>query len=106
MFSAVGLVLGLGLGLWLKRWWIVVVLLLIGLAVSTIGWQAAWFADEDTPASGGALLFELVICAPVAVGAAMGVYAMRSRGRKRHDDGSTLPVIGVVRDPGSESRQS
>ena len=85
--------IGLGLGIWLKSWRLVVALVLVGLVVSIVGWQEAWFADEDTPALGGALVFGLIICAPIAMGAALGVCLMRSSVRRSGDDGSTLPVV-------------
>jgi hypothetical protein len=97
-FAAPALVIGLLLGIAVKRWWIVVVLAVVGVVLSTIGWQAAWFADEDTPAFGGALLFVLSICAPIAAGAGLGVYLVRSRARSRDVEGSSLPIVG----PGSD----
>lgn len=93
LFAAPALLIGLGLGVWLNSWRVVVALVVVGLVVSMVGWRAAWFADEDTPALGGALVFELIICAPIAIGAGVGVYLIRSRVRRRRDDESTLPVI-------------
>lgn len=100
MFSAAALLIGLGLGIWLKSWHLVVVLVVVGLLLSIVGWQADWFSDEDTPALGGALLFELFICAPLAVGAGLGVYLLRSSARRKGDGGSTLPI-----EPPSDARR-
>jgi hypothetical protein len=97
VFAAPALFIGLLLGIWLKRWRVVLVLVIVGLIVFAVGWQAAWFADEDTPALGGALLIELFIFAPIALGAAVGVYLMRSRAGTRGVEGSSLPIVG----PGS-----
>jgi hypothetical protein len=69
-------------------------LVFVGLAVSIVGWQTGWFADEDTPALGGAILFEMMVGAPIAIGAGLGVYVMRARSRRRRDEYSTLPIIG------------
>lgn len=91
---APAILVGLGLGLWLKTWRVVIILLVVGLVVSIIGWAAGWFADEDTPALGGALIFEVIVCLPVAIGAWAGVYVARSRARARPEDGSSLPIIG------------
>ena len=89
-------VVGLGLGIWLKRWRVVVALVLLGVAASIVGWKADWFGDVDTggdfTAGGGALVFWLTICAPFAVGAALGVFMME-RVRRQRDDSSTLPVV-------------
>jgi len=96
LYVAAPIVVGLGLGIWLKRWRVVVVLVLLGLAVSIIGWRADWFGDTasggDFTAGGGALVFWLIICAPLAIGAALGVWMMR-RVRRAGDDSSTLPVV-------------
>ena len=94
---------GLGLGAWFKRWRVVGILILIGVAVSVAGWRADWFADVNTggdfTAGGGALVFWLIICLPLAVGAALGVVLMRSEARARPEHSSTLPVVPP---PGSE----
>ena len=62
-----------------------VALVLFGLAVSIVGWRASWFGDVDTggdfTAGGGAFVFWLIICLPLAVGAALGVFVMRSKAR-------------------------
>jgi hypothetical protein len=97
MSSVAALLIGLGLGIWLKSWRLVVALALVGLALSIVGWQANWFSDVETggdfTAGGGAFVFWLFACLPLAVGAALGVYVARSSGRRRSDDTSTLPVI-------------
>jgi hypothetical protein len=97
MYSAAALLLGVGLGLWLKSWRVVLALVLVGLAVSIVGWQAGWFGDVDTggdfTAGGGAFVFWLFACLPLAVGAALAVSVARSGGRRRRDVDSTLPVI-------------
>lgn len=106
MYSAAGLLIGLGIGIWLKNWRVVVALVLVGLAVSIVGWQANWFGDVqsggDFTAGGGAFVFWLFICLPLAVGAALGVYVARSSGRRRRDEDSTLPVIAP---PGNRRRR-
>ena len=56
-----------------------------GVVISIVGWQAAWFADHETPALGGAIVFELLIGAPIAIGAGLGVYLIRSRGSLKRD---------------------
>lgn len=105
MYSAAALLIGLGLGLWLKRWRMVLVLVLVGLAISIVGSQANWFGDVDTggdfTAAGGAIVFWLFACLPLALGAALGVYVARSGGRRRRDEDSTLPVVAP---PGSRRR--
>lgn len=97
MYSAAALFIGLGLGIWLKSWRLVAALVLVGLAVSIVGWRANWFGDVDTggdfTAGGGAFVFWLFTCLPLAVGAALGGYVARSSGRRRRDEDSTLPVI-------------
>lgn len=96
-FSAAALLIGLGLGLWLKSWRLVAVLVAIGLAVSMVGWAGGWFTDVDTggdfTAFGGALVFWLFLCLPIAVGAALGVAVPRSSRRRQQDQASTLPVV-------------
>ena len=92
-FAGPALLIGLGLGIWLRSWRLVAALVAIGLTVAVVGWRAAWFADEDIPALGGAIVFELILSAPVAIGAALGVYLGRGRQRQR-SNGSTLPVSG------------
>jgi hypothetical protein len=93
VFAAPALFIGLVLGIWLKRWRVVLGLVIVGLVVFAVGWQAAWFDDEDTPALGGALLVELFIFAPGALGAAVGVYLVRSRRGRREVEGSSLPIV-------------
>jgi hypothetical protein len=97
MYFAAALLIGVGLGVWLKSWRLVVALVLVGLAISTVGWQANWFSDVDTggdfTAGGGAFVFWLFACLPLAVGAALSVYVARSSGRRRRNQDSTLPVI-------------
>lgn len=96
-FSAAALLIGLGLGLWLKSWRLVAALVVAGLAVSTIGWLAGWFADVnsggDFTAFGGALVFWLLVCLPLAVGAVLGVCVVRSSRRRPPDHASTLPIV-------------
>lgn len=94
VFAAPALFIGLVLGIWPKRWPVVLGLVIVGLVVFTVGWQAAWFDDEDTQALGAALLVELFILAPVALGAAVGVYLLRSRPGRRGVEGSSLPIAG------------
>lgn len=100
MFAAPALLIGLGLGILLKRWSVVAVLAAVGLVVSIVGWQASWFADEETPALGGAILFWLLIWVPVAVGAGIGVHLRRSRSRRNDQQRSTLPVVWPPSDRG------
>ena len=106
MYSVAALLIGLGLGIWVKRWRLVLALLFIGLFVSIAGWQSNWFGDVasggDFTAGGGALVFWLFVCLPPAVGAALGVYVARSSGRRRRSEGSTLPVIAP---PGHRQRR-
>ncbi len=85
VFAAPALFVGLLIGILFRRWWVVIAIVGAGLVVSIAGWQAAWFADQETPALGGAIVFELLVGAPIARGAGLGVYLIRSRGRlKRH----------------------
>ena len=72
---------GLLIGILFRRWWVVIAIVSAGAVVSIAGWQAAWFADQETPALGGAIVFELLIGAPIAIGAGLGVYLIRARGR-------------------------
>ena len=89
--------IGLGLGIWLKSWRLIVALVVVGLAIAIVGWQANWFGDVNTggdfTAGGGAFVLWLFTCLPLAIGAAVGVYAARSAGRRTRDENSTLPVI-------------
>jgi hypothetical protein len=105
MYFAAALLIGVVLGVCLKSWRLVVALVLVGLAISIVGWQANWFSDVDTggdfTAGGGAFVFWLFACAPLAVGAAFGVYVARSSRRRRPNQDSTLPVIAP---PGHERR--
>lgn len=101
------LLIGLALGIWLKRWRVVVVLFLAGLAVSLVGAQADWFGDTpdgDFTADGGAIVFWLFYCAPVAVGAALGIYLTWSRARQHTVSSSTLPVVPPPSASGSGRR--
>src|SRR5437588_9561637 len=97
MYSAAALLIGLGLGIRLKNWRLVAALILVGLAVSIVGWAANWFGDVDTggdfTAGGGAFVFWLFACLPLAVGAALGVCVARSSGRRRRDEDSRSLVI-------------
>ena len=87
------LFVGLLAGYVLRRWSVVAAIAVVGLAASFVGWQEAWFATEDTPALGGAIILALVISLPVAVGAAAGVYLGRARSTPRSADASSLPVL-------------
>lgn len=92
LFAVPLLLIGLCVGLLVRRWSVVIAVIAIGFMISVLGWQAAWFADEDTPALGGAIIFALIFLAPVALGIAIGTHA-QSRSRSRAEDGSSLPIV-------------
>jgi hypothetical protein len=85
VLAAPALFVGLLIGILFRRWWVVIAIVSVGVVVSIAGWQAAWFADQETPALGGAIVFELLIGAPIAIGAGLGVYLICSRGRLKSD---------------------
>jgi hypothetical protein len=93
LVAAPCLFVGLLAGYVVRRWSVVAAVAVVGLAASVIGWQASWFATEDTPALGGAIVFALVIWLPLTFGAAAGVYFGRSRSTRRSADVSSLPVV-------------
>jgi lipopolysaccharide export LptBFGC system permease protein LptF len=94
------LVVGLVVGLWIRRWSVVAVVTLFGLSVSLSGWLMGWAGDQDTSAAGGAILLA-ALWAPLALGAALGVYL----GRARHDGGRAAQTSGFgFREPGRHSR--
>jgi hypothetical protein len=70
---------GFVLGLAVKRWSVAIACAILSLAISLSGWVFGWFADSDTAALGGAILFALYLGAPFAGSACLGVALSRSR---------------------------
>ena len=75
------LLIGLLIGLAVRRWSLVAVVAVLGVVSTVVAWPSSWFNDSDTPASGGALIFALVAWGPLLVGVAIGVHVARERVR-------------------------
>src|SRR4051794_30036344 len=77
------LVMGLAAGYWIRRWILVVAVILIGLTTSLSGWLTGWAASPDTPAAGGAIILAIYLWLPLALGTSVGVHLGRAKERHR-----------------------
>ena len=75
--------LAFGVGFALRRWTALGVAAIACIGLSALGAALGWFADEDTPSLGGAIVWTLVFEFPPLFGLGLGTWTARELANRR-----------------------